>query len=164
MICVTVGTHEQQFDRLVAYMDQWAGTHDEEVIIQSGYSRVEPKNCEWRSFYRQHEMDDFVRDARIVITHGGPCCYIEVLKLNKVPIVVPRQHMFGEHVDDHQLEIGRRLKAERNNIILIEHIDQLGDAIEHYDEITRDMNHTTPDSLNVEFCGEFSKIVNKLFE
>ena len=164
MICVTVGTHEQQFDRLVEYMDNWAGSHDEEVIIQTGYSRVEPKNCKWQKFYLQHEMDKFIQDARIVVTHGGPCCYIEVLKLEKVPIVVPRRHMYGEHVDDHQFEIGKKLKENRNNIILIEDINKLGDALENYDEIIKDMNHTTPDSLNVEFCKEFTKIVDKLFE
>ena len=30
MIFVTVGTHEQSFDRLIDYMDKWAGEHDEE--------------------------------------------------------------------------------------------------------------------------------------
>lgn len=29
MIFVTVGTHEQQFNRLVEYMDKWAGEHEE---------------------------------------------------------------------------------------------------------------------------------------
>ena len=38
MIFVTVGTHEQQFDRLVEYMDYWAGEHTEDVIIQTGFS------------------------------------------------------------------------------------------------------------------------------
>lgn len=33
MIFVTVGTHEQQFNRLVEYMDMWAENHDEKVII-----------------------------------------------------------------------------------------------------------------------------------
>ncbi|MBO4860171.1 MAG: hypothetical protein J5530_01350, partial [Clostridia bacterium] len=45
-------------------------------------------------------------NARLVITHGGPSCYIDVLENGKIPIVVPRCHKFGEHVDDHQLEIG----------------------------------------------------------
>ena len=38
MIFVTVGTHEQPFNRLVKYMDEWAAEHDEAVIIQTGYS------------------------------------------------------------------------------------------------------------------------------
>ena len=31
MIFVTVGTHEQQFNRLVQYMDKWASEHEETV-------------------------------------------------------------------------------------------------------------------------------------
>lgn len=164
MILVTVGTHEQQFDRLVESMDKWAGEHDEEVIIQTGYSKYEPKNCKWQKFYRKSEMIELIANARLVITHGGPSCYIDVLENGKIPIVVPRCHKFGEHVDDHQLEIGRRLKKDRNNIILIEDIDKLGDAIARYDEIIKGMNNTTPDKPDEKFCEELSKIVDRLFE
>ena len=45
MIFVTVGTHEQQFNRLVEYMDRWASTHEEEVIIQTGFSTYKPKKA-----------------------------------------------------------------------------------------------------------------------
>ncbi len=164
MIIVTVGTHEQPFDRLVGYMDKWAGDHDEEVIIQSGFSTIEPQNCKWQKFYKQEEMDKFIRDARIVITHGGPCCYNEVIHTGKVPIVVPRSHRLGEHVDDHQIEIGREFKRRVNSIILIEDIEDLGDAIERYDEIVKGMNNSEGPSHNAEFCKEFSAIVDRLFE
>ena len=38
MIFVTVGTHEEQFNRLVEYMDKLRGANiiDEDVIIQTG--------------------------------------------------------------------------------------------------------------------------------
>ena len=51
MIFVTVGTHEQQFNRLVECMDKWAGENDEEVVIQTGYSTYEPKNAKWSKLY-----------------------------------------------------------------------------------------------------------------
>ena len=40
MIFVTVGTHEQPFDRLIQKIDEWKrnGIVNEEVIIQTGYS------------------------------------------------------------------------------------------------------------------------------
>lgn len=72
MIFVTVGTHEQQFNRLIEYMDKWAIENDEEVIIQTGYSTYEPKNCKWQKLFSFQEMCKYVDDARIVITHGGP--------------------------------------------------------------------------------------------
>ncbi len=164
MILVTVGTHEQQFNRLVEYIDKWAGEHDEEVIVQTGYSTYRPKHCVWQNFYKQAEMDKFVRDARVVVTHGGPCCYIEVVNLGKVPIVVPRRHSLGEHVDDHQLEIGRELKKQRHNIILIEDINDLGDILTRYDEIIKGMD-ARPYEPDIEgFCGKLSEACDKLFK
>ena len=164
MIVVTVGTHEQQFNRLVEYVDKWAEGKDEEVIIQTGYSTVEPKNCRWQKFYTQGEMDQFILDARIVITHGGPCCYNEVVQIGKVPIVVPRSHKLGEHIDDHQIEIGREFRDRFKNIILVEDIEQLGDCIDHYDEIVRKMDVRSKLSHNAEFCEELSELVDRLFE
>ena len=47
MIFVTVGTHEQQFDRLVEAVDRLGenGDFDEEIIIQIGYSTYKPRFC-----------------------------------------------------------------------------------------------------------------------
>ena len=77
---------------------------------------------------------------------------------------MPRRHQFGEHVDDHQYEIGLRLKEFRNNIIFIEDIEKLGQAIADYDELIKGMNNSTPQTLNDAFCDEFSKRIDRLFE
>lgn len=47
MIFVTVGTHEQPFNRLVEYMDRLKENKiiEEDVIIQIGYSTYEPQYC-----------------------------------------------------------------------------------------------------------------------
>ena len=71
MIFVTVGTHEQPFNRLIEYMDHWAKTHNEKVIMQTGFSTYIPKHAEWKKLYPYQEMIEMVKDARIVITHGG---------------------------------------------------------------------------------------------
>ena len=57
MIFVTVGTHEQPFNRLIKYMDQFAMRMElgEDVIIQTGYSTYEPKHCIWRKLFSYHE-------------------------------------------------------------------------------------------------------------
>ena len=46
MIFVTVGTHEQPFDRLLRYIDKMIenGIIKEEVVVQKGYTDYEPKN------------------------------------------------------------------------------------------------------------------------
>ena len=48
MIFVTVGTHEQPFDRLLKCIDKMveSGKIKEKVIIQKGYTDYNPCHCE----------------------------------------------------------------------------------------------------------------------
>ena len=113
MIFVTVGTHEQQFNRLVEYMDNYAKKHqDEDVIIQTGYCTYEPQHAKYKKFFSHNEMKKCISEARIVITHGGPASFMSVLQSGKVPIVVPRQKRYGEHVNDHQLTFCREVEKK----------------------------------------------------
>ena len=162
MIFVTVGTHEQPFDRLIKYIDRFAEGIDEEVIVQTGVSKYKPANCTWQSFYKQQEVYELIEAARIVITHGGPSSYIDVLQRGKIPIVVPRYHKYGEHFDDHQLSIGCEYKKLYNDIILIEDIELLGEAIMNYDFITSSIDNNYI-SHSPEFCKAFADIVDRLF-
>lgn len=131
MIFVTVGTHEQPFNRLVKAVDDLVenGTIKEDVIVQKGYSTYEPKHCKCYNLISWEEMQKYNKEARIIITHGGPASFIDVLSLGKTPIVVPRQAKYNEHVNDHQLEFARQLVERGENIIVVEDIAKLGDAI-----------------------------------
>ena len=82
MIFVTVGTHEQQFDRLIRYMDEL--DLEEEVMIQRGYSHYEPLHCKWKNLLPYSEMTDYVARARIVITHGGPSSIMMPFRLRRL--------------------------------------------------------------------------------
>ena len=106
MIFVTVGTHEQPFNRLIQKVDKLKrdGVIKDDVIIQTGFSTYEPKYCQWSKLIPYQQMVKNVADARIVITHGGPASFIMPLQIGKTPIVVPRQHQYNDHVNDHQGE------------------------------------------------------------
>lgn len=158
MIFVTVGTHEQPFNRLVEYMDKWADEHDEEVIMQTGFSTYEPKHCEWSNLYPYSQMVELVEKARIVITHGGPSSFIMPLQVGKVPIVVPRKKEFDEHVNDHQVEFSKAVAERQGNIIVVEDVQKLTDILENYERIVRDMKNGLQ-SNNEMFCNKFKKIV-----
>lgn len=161
MIFVTVGTHEQQFNRLVEYMDKWAAEHDEKVVIQTGYSTYEPKNCEWSKMYPYQKMVEMVTEARIVITHGGPSSFIMPLQFGKTPIVVPRQYKYNEHVNDHQVKFCHQVEDRMGTIAVIDDVDKLSQAIENYDDMKREGNNT---SNNKKFCQELESIVDEMFE
>jgi UDP-N-acetylglucosamine transferase subunit ALG13 len=161
MIFVTVGTHEQPFNRLIEYMDLWAKNHDEKVIIQTGYSTYEPKYCECHKLLPYSEMEKNVAEARIVITHGGPSSFIMPLQIGKTPIVVPRRHKFGEHVNDHQVTFCETVAERMGMIIVIEDVEMLGQAIVHYDARVGGIDKELK-SNNDRFCKMFEKIVNEM--
>ena len=141
MIFVTVGTHEQPFNRLVKAVDELKrdGVITEDVVIQTGFSTYEPKYCTWSKLIPYQDMLKNVEDARIVITHGGPASFIMPLQIGKTPIVVPRQHQFNEHVNDHQKEFVRNIAERKGTIISVEDINNLENVIQKYDEIVSDM-------------------------
>ena len=164
MIFVTVGTHEQPFDRLVKKVDDLKknGVIKEEVFIQTGFSTYEPKFCQWSKLIPYQQMVKNVAEARIVITHGGPASFIMPLQIGKIPVVVPRQHQFDEHVNDHQVEFARNVARRMGTIITVENIETLGDIITNYDEIIAGMNHEM-NSNNAKFNEELEKLVEELY-
>lgn len=165
MIFVTVGTHEQQFNRLVECVDQMKekGLLQEEVIVQTGYSTYEPKHCTWQKLFPFQQMVKNVEQARIVITHGGPSSFIMPLQIGKIPIVVPRQKQYEEHVNDHQVDFCRAVSQRQGNIILAEEMDALEQAILRYDEITAGMT-AGQSSNNAKFNEAFGALVEGLFQ
>jgi len=165
MIFVTVGTHEQQFNRLIQEVDRLKGENiiKEDVFIQTGFSTYEPKNCKWSKLIPYKEMQRLNKEARIVITHGGPASFITPLQLGKIPIVVPRQSQFDEHVNDHQVDFSKAVLERNRNIIAVFDIEDLEEKIINYDKIVKQMNKTTT-SNNKKFCEAFEKEVKKVFE
>ena len=164
MIFVTVGTHEQPFNRLIKKIDELkeSGIIQEDVIIQTGFSTYEPKHCQWSKLIPYQQMLRNVADARIVITHGGPASFIMPLQIGKTPIVVPRQQRFNEHVNDHQVEFARNVAERMGTIIPVEDIEKLKDVITNYDQIVAGMEHGMS-SNNAKFNEKLERLVNKLF-
>ena len=130
MIFVTVGTHEQPFDRLLKCIDKMVeeGKIKEEVIIQKGYTDYEPKNCKSSKLIPYEEMQENIKSARIVVTHGGPASFLDPLKFGKIPVVVPRKKEYNEHVNNHQKEIIEKFNKNKN-IIGIQSVKELEGAI-----------------------------------
>ena len=164
MIFVTVGTHEQPFNRLIEKVDELVeeGVIQEDVIMQTGFSTYEPKHCKWSKLIPYQQMVKNVADARIVITHGGPASFIMPLQIGKTPIVVPRQKQFDEHVNDHQVEFARNVAERMGTIIPVEDIEERGKIITDYDKIVAGMGHGMT-SNNEKFNQQLEKMVEKMF-
>ena len=165
MIFVTVGTHEQQFNRLIEEIDRLKGNGiiKDEVVMQTGYCTYEPKYCEWSELLPYDQMLENVEKADIVITHGGPSSFIMPLQVGKTPIVVPRRYEFDEHVNDHQVSFSKAVAERMGTIIVVEDMSKLGETIINYDELVSAMGNGL-ESNNEKFNRELGKIVDKMFK
>ena len=161
MIFVTVGTHEQQFNRLVEYMDKWSSCHDEEVVIQTGYSTYKPQYAVWSKLFPYQEMLKKVKEARIVISHGGPSSFIMPLQIGKTPIVVPRKKCYEEHVNDHQVKFCKEVESRMGTILVVENVNNLGDIIQNYEEYQKVGKNI---SNNAKFCENLEIIIDEMFK
>ncbi len=164
MIFVTVGTHEQAFDRLIECIDRLKKNEaiQDDVIIQTGYSTYEPECCKWQKLFPYQEMLKLVEQARIVITHGGPSSFVMPLQIGKIPIVVPRRLEFNEHVNDHQVAFSKAVAERMGTIIVVDQLEKLESTILNYDEIVGAMENSLH-SNNAKFNSALSEIVDEMF-
>jgi len=110
VILVTVGSSSYPFDRLLSAVAALP-RGDDELVVQHGPSLVRPAAARCIDFLPFEELSALVREARLVVTHGGVGSILLALSGGKKPLVVPRRRAFGETVDDHQLESARRFAA-----------------------------------------------------
>jgi UDP-N-acetylglucosamine transferase subunit ALG13 len=110
MIFVSVGTHEAPFDRMLRAVYDLA--LDEELVVQHGPSNVRGARAAVQAeYFSFEEVVGHIRRARAVVMHAGVGSVMISLANGKRPIVMARRQEFGEHVDDHQLELARRMDA-----------------------------------------------------
>ncbi|MGG2024820.1 glycosyltransferase [Gottfriedia sp. S16(2024)] len=164
MIFATVGTHEQQFNRLVKQLDILKENNiikkDEEVIIQTGYSNYTTKYCTTKKIMGYDEMIDVMKKARIIITHGGPGSIFSAIQMGKIPIVVPRNPIFDEHVDGHQVDFVKRMN-DNNRVIGVFEIIDLESTIINYETLSKKLGEQKGNNKN--FVTKFIKLVDEMF-
>lgn len=129
MIFVTVGTDEHSFQRLIKKVDELIEKGlIKDVIFQIGNTSYEPKNGKFFRFETYDKIKELNKKADLIITHGGAGSIITALMFGKKIIAVPRLKKFNEHINDHQLEIVKKMEEE-NRIIGVYNIDDLYYAI-----------------------------------
>lgn len=115
MVFVTVGNATQGFGRLLEAVDALAAGgffEAEAVVVQSGNNPdFGSTHCEVVPFISMDEFDRTMEAASLIICHGG-CTQVQAVRLGKVPVVMPRREKYGEHVNDHQVQLVQALARE----------------------------------------------------
>ena len=130
MILVTVGSQKFQFNRLLKKVDELIekGTIKDDVFAQIGASDYKPKNYKFVDFMTQDEFSKKMDECDMIITHAGTGVIVNAVKKEKKVIALPRLSMYGEHVDDHQIQLIKEFE-ELNFIEPVYETEQMEDAI-----------------------------------
>lgn len=131
MIFVTLGTQDKHFDRLLNAV--YKLETDEKIVAQIGSTEFKSSKPEEKfeihKFLSNEEFEKYMDEARVVITHAGVGTIVYGLKKHKKMIVAARLKKYGEHVNDHQLQILQTFASE-GYIIPLENFDDLPKLLE----------------------------------
>lgn len=130
MVLVTVGTQKQSFDRLFELIRNSKELKKEELIVQRGYTKCNnSKRIKAFDFIPLEEMEEYISKADIIISHGGVGTIFSAIKKGIKVIAIPRLEKYGEHINDHQIEICEALEKEGYILYYKDGIDDLDDLI-----------------------------------
>jgi UDP-N-acetylglucosamine transferase subunit ALG13 len=93
-------------------LDEISKTIDDDMIMQIGNGNYFPKNVDYFKFIEENEYIKYIKKCNLVISHAGIGSIITALTYNKPLIIIPRRKKFGEHIDDHQIEIAKNLEND----------------------------------------------------
>ena len=160
-IFITLGSQKFQFNRLLQAVDTLyeKGVLTEAAYAQTGYSDYEPRFYSYQKFLDRDEFARETEKADIVITHGGTGAIIGAVKKGKKVIAVARRAQYGEHVDDHQLQIIEQFQ-DQNLICGIPDVNELEQALayvrthefDHYVSNTDVIIHSIEQFIEEKLC------------
>lgn len=127
MILVTLGTQKQQFTRLLQYIEE--ADIDDEIIVQAGHTKFDSKKMKFFDFINYDEMQKYINEADLIITHGGTGSITMPLKMGKCVIACSRKKEYLEHIDNHQEDIVN-IFSDEGYILKLDDNISLSDLIE----------------------------------
>lgn len=129
LLFATVGA-TLPFDRLIDTVAalKAEGAIPERVIAQTGVGGHAPDGLEVSETLPFDQVQAILRDARIVVCHGGTGSLITALRQGCQVIAMPRLSKLGEHYDDHQAEITGAF-AQRGLVLIANTLEELRQAL-----------------------------------
>jgi UDP-N-acetylglucosamine transferase subunit ALG13 len=114
-VLLTVGTHEQPFQRLLDAAQQTIPARpDDEWVVQYGvgaWTLHLPSIRAAADYFDAPDMQAHLAWADLVVSQCSPGTVFGALAAEAWPLVLGRQIAFDEHVDDHQVLFARELDS-----------------------------------------------------
>lgn len=107
MILVVLGTQDKRFERLLKVVEEAIdqGVIKEEVMVQAGFTVYDSSKMNVVDYVDMATFEQWMKDCRLLITHGGVGTIMSALRNKKPVIACARLAKYGEHHNDHQCEI-----------------------------------------------------------
>ena len=151
MILVLLGTQANDFSRLLKEIEKQIdnGTIKEEVIVQAGSTKYESQKMKQFDLLPKEQIEELKETASFIITHGGVGSILSSIKLGKKVIAVPRLQEYGEHVNNHQIQIIENFEKQ-GYIIGVENLENLQNAIKEIDKFEpKEYKSNTKNMINI---------------
>lgn len=107
MIFVVLGTQDKPFDRLLKVIDEAVndGVIKDKIIVQAGETEFSSRNMEIKKMIPMNEFNQLIKDSDLVICHAGYGILSTALEYGKKVLAAARLAEYGEHQNNHQLDI-----------------------------------------------------------
>ena len=125
---VSVGNARQPFNRL---LDAVVGLQEilpRPIVVQHGHTPFCVVEMEAVDFVGMEQFMEQIRGAKILIFHAGVGAVLQAIETGHVPVVMPRRRVFGEVVDDHQVDYARVME-QAGLVVVANTVEELGVAI-----------------------------------
>lgn len=129
VIVALVGTCPYGFERMLRPLDEAAARRGWQVFMQTGFTDWRPSCSIYKPFVPRAELTELLREAEVVVTHGGYGSIRDSLEFGRPIVAVPRRGELGEHQDSHQEEIVREFE-QMGLLIAVDDTNQLEAAID----------------------------------
>jgi UDP-N-acetylglucosamine transferase subunit ALG13 len=121
LIFVTVGTHQQPFQRLLDGLD---ALDLDQLVVQHGPGTPPAGVARAEAFMPFDRVLAYLDEAEKVITHAGVGSILCARRAGHLPLAIPRRHDLEEHVDEHQAELCAALES-RGAVIAVAEVAEL---------------------------------------
>ena len=155
MILITLGTQDKPFYRLLEAVQKQIDNKviKDKVIVQAGISsNFNSKDMEIFDLIPLDEFDKLISECDILITHGGVGSIIAGIKNDKKVIAAARLKKYGEHVNDHQLQIVENF-TDSGYILSLDNFDEL-------DVVLKNIKKFKPNKFKSN-TNDFIKLIKK---
>jgi UDP-N-acetylglucosamine transferase subunit ALG13 len=158
MILIIVGTASFPFYRMNDVFDRILRKrkNQERIVYQHGTTpvvRIREPNVTVETIFPFEQLQHFMKEARVIIAHGGLATIYQAIRANNTPHVLARRKEFHEHVDNHQVFFTEYLIREKLIYPL------LPDGPDNFSKPSRGQNGSIFSDSTQRLCGYLDSIV-----